>query len=207
MRVDLAALLRQIGAALDQFGIRYAVGGSVASSFHGVPRATNGLDLVAEILPEQAGALAAALSPDFYADQSRMRDSLLNGRAFSIIHLETTYKVDFLPVSRGSYDEQQLARRMVVQSEWLGEPLTVSVVSAEDTILGKLAWFKKGGCESSRLWNDVLGVVRMQEGRLDLPYLLEWAPRLGVAEWLERALREGTTPLAAGPRPPETPSS
>jgi hypothetical protein len=206
MTVSLAALLRQIGAVLDKLGIPYAVGGSVASSYHGIPRATNDVDLVAEIRPAQAGALAAGLSPDFYADEDLIRDALLSGRAFNIIHFKTTYKFDFFPVSRDPHDVQQMARRVVVHSDLLGEDVSFPVASAEDTILAKLAWFKKGGYESARQWNDVLGVVRIQEGRLDLPYLREWAPRLGVEEWLERALREGTTPLAAGPNRPETPS-
>ena len=33
---------------LDQLGIHYAVGGSFASSFHGIARATQDLDLVVE---------------------------------------------------------------------------------------------------------------------------------------------------------------
>lgn len=207
MTVSLAALLKQIGTVLDKLEIPYAVGGSVASSYHGIPRATNDVDLLAEIRPAQAAALAAALSPDYYADEELIRDALLTGRAFNIIHLNTTYKFDFFPVSRDSYGVRQLARRVVVHSELLGEAVTFPVATAEDTILAKLAWFKKGGCVSARQWNDVLGVVRIQEGRLDLLYLREWAPRLGVSEWLERALREGTTPLAAGPNRPETPSS
>lgn len=39
-----AALL--LFAALDELGIQYAVGGSFASSFHGIARATQDLDLV-----------------------------------------------------------------------------------------------------------------------------------------------------------------
>jgi hypothetical protein len=207
MTPSLAALLRQIGEVLDRLGIRYAAGGSVASSYHGIARATNDVDLVAEIRPAQARALAEALGRDFYADEDMIRDALLAGRPFNVIHLKTTYKFDFFPASGDARGALQLERRVVVEADLAGGPVSLPVTSAEDTILAKLAWFKKGGCTSARQWNDVLGVVRIQEGRLDLAYLREWAPRLGVADWLERALVEGATPLAADPRRPETPWS
>ena len=40
-------------SALDELGIRYYAGGSVASSVHGVPRYTGDVDLVADLAPEQ----------------------------------------------------------------------------------------------------------------------------------------------------------
>ncbi len=41
----------------------------------------------------------------------------------------------------------------------------------------------------------VVGVLRVQAGRLDLAYLREWAPKLGVSDLFEEALGEasGTT--------------
>jgi len=205
MTATPAAPLRQIMAALDRCGIPYAVGGSVASSYHGSPRATNDVDLLAEILPAQAQRFAQELGPDFYADPDMIRDALFNTRSFNVIHLKTTYKFDFFPVSGDPFARQQLARRVAVHSDLLGEPLDFPIASAEDIILAKLAWFKKGGCVSARQWNDVLGVVRIQGDRLDRAYLGEWAARLGVLELLDDALRQGSSPLSGGPRRPETP--
>jgi hypothetical protein len=36
----------------------------------------------------------------------------------------------------------------------------------------------------------VLGVLKVQRGRLDLAYLERWAHALGLADLVERALRE-----------------
>jgi hypothetical protein len=51
-----------------------------------------------------------------------------------------------------------------------------------------LVWFRKGGEVSDRQWHDVLGVIRVQAGRLDFAYLREWAAQLGVADLLAKAL-------------------
>jgi hypothetical protein len=62
--------------ALDELGIRYYAGGSVASSIHGIARYTQDVDLVADLQPEQTHGLAARLSSAFYADEGQMRDAL-----------------------------------------------------------------------------------------------------------------------------------
>jgi hypothetical protein len=44
--------------------------------------------------------------------------------------------------------------------------------------------------KSERQWRDVLGVMKIQQGALDVDYLREWAEHLGVSDLLERALEE-----------------
>jgi hypothetical protein len=53
---------------LEELGIPYLIGGSVASIIHGEPRLTNDIDLVADIREEQVPQLVAALEGDFYVD-------------------------------------------------------------------------------------------------------------------------------------------
>src|ERR1035437_2372479 len=55
--------LNELTSALMALGIRFVVGGSLASSAHGVVRATFDGDLVALIFPPQAELLANALGP------------------------------------------------------------------------------------------------------------------------------------------------
>jgi len=40
---------RQIAETFEALGIKYLVGGSLASSLHGIPRATQDVDIVADI--------------------------------------------------------------------------------------------------------------------------------------------------------------
>ncbi|HEV7128082.1 MAG TPA: hypothetical protein VGN32_11645 [Ktedonobacterales bacterium] len=60
--------------------------------------------------------------------------------------------------------------------------------SPEDMILAKLEWWQLGGGTSARQWNDVVEIMRRQQATLDLPYLRQSAPLLGVTTDLERAL-------------------
>jgi hypothetical protein len=60
------------------------------------------------------------------------------------------------------------------------------VISAEDTILVKLSWYRDGGESSERQRNDVLNIVQVQGQRLDWGYLREWSRELGVSDLLDR---------------------
>jgi hypothetical protein len=60
---------------LDRFEIAYQIGGSVASSAHGIPRTTLDVDLVVDMAPELIADFASELDPDFYADAELIRQS------------------------------------------------------------------------------------------------------------------------------------
>ena len=67
------------------------------------------------------------------------------------------------------------------------DPLRV-VISLVDIILEKLDWYRKGGRVSDRQWQDILGVIKVQGPRLDLPYLNLRAEERGLHQLLLRAL-------------------
>jgi hypothetical protein len=58
---------------LDRLEVPYYVGGSVASSAHGVPRTTLNVDLVVDLKAEQIEAFAAELEQEFYVDAAMER--------------------------------------------------------------------------------------------------------------------------------------
>ncbi len=57
-----------VTSTLDEIGIPYLIGGSLASITHGVIRNTMDADLVANIQPDQISRFANALKEDFYVD-------------------------------------------------------------------------------------------------------------------------------------------
>ena len=63
-------------------------------------------------------------------------------------------------------------------------------MSAEDIVLAKLEWFRRGGEVSERQWGDVLGVLRASRSSLDRRYMDDGARELGVPDLLARAVAE-----------------
>jgi hypothetical protein len=176
---------------LERLGIPYAVGGSLASSLHGVMRSTLDVDIVADVQPEHIQPMVEAFSKEFYADDEMMRDAIEHQSSFNLIHYETAFKVDIFIRKSRAFDQMQLnrRRRSVIASD---PEESVYVTSPEDTILAKLEWYRMGGEVSDRQWRDILGVLKTRAGELDLEYLRKWASELHVSDLLERALKESS---------------
>jgi hypothetical protein len=182
------AVTLDVVAVLDELGIPYLVGGSLASSVHGVPRSTNDLDLVVELPGRLVDELVARLRERFYIDRDMIVDALKRRASFNIVHLATMFKVDLFTSDRSELVQEEMRRRELVE---LGEPpKRVWVCSAEDIVIQKLDWFRKGDRVSERQWNDLIGVLKVQRERLDLAYIRRWASTLGLSALTEEAIAE-----------------
>jgi hypothetical protein len=96
--------------------------------------------------------------------------------SFNIIHRESMFKVDvFIPRER-DFVCKQFARphRETLSTE---PEIQAVVATAEDTLLAKLEGYRPGGEVSERQWRDVLGLLLVQAGALDLEYLRNTAKR------------------------------
>lgn len=177
--------------SLDRLEIPYLVAGSVASSFYGLRRYTQDVDLVVAIVLDTADDFAAELGTrQFYADIDMMRRMIRLGRAFNVIHMPTAYKFDIFPLQDDAFSRSQFARRKFAVIEFENQSIECAVASPEDLVLSKLRWYRLGGETSEQQWNDLRGVVQVSGPRLDLDYLNEWAPRLNVADLLLALLGE-----------------
>ena len=184
--------LGRVVTLLDLRGISYCVGGSLASSYYGVSRTTADADIIVDLQPGHLDALAAALDPEFYASRDAMREALRERRSFNAIHLETLFKVDFFVLGDGPFDREEFRRRVPKQLAELPD-VPVTLMTAEDTVLRKLRWFRSGGDVSDHRWRDVLGVLVTSGSMLDLAYMERWAASLGVSDLLSRARAEAST--------------
>ncbi len=174
--------------ALERLGLRYLVGGSMASSVHGVPRATQDIDLLVELPGRSVDGLVSALEGAFYVDRDMILDAVRRAASFNVVHLRTMYKVDVFVADRSELVQGELERRQVVE---VGDPpQPIFVASPEDIVLQKLFWYRAGVEVSDRQWRDLLGVMEVQGPRLDLAFLREWADRIGVTALLTRAFEE-----------------
>lgn len=181
---DLFAALAPVATVLDRLGIPYYVGGSVASSRHGIARATMDVDLIAEFTDSHVAEFVRALEAEYYVDDPMIRSSIRERSCFNLIHQQTMYKIDVFLPKRRAHDARAMSRRRTVD---LLPDLSLPVATAEDIILAKLEWFRLGDEVSERQWHDVLGMLRLQGESLDAGYLRESAGELGVEDLLDRA--------------------
>lgn len=115
----------RVADTFDLLRIPYAIGGSLASVLHGIPRTTVDAHLVADLQPEQISPFVRALRDEFYVDPLAVLDAIQHRSSFN------------------------LSSREVL----LDEPeRTAWVTSAEDIILAKLEWFRMGGEVSETCW-------------------------------------------------------
>lgn len=189
MQGDAIRLMLKVTDTLEKLRVKYAVGGSMASSVHGIMRATMAIDIVADLRQEQVAELVASLSDEFYVDEEIIREAIEHRSSFNLIHLQTAYKVDIFILKERPFDQVQLERR-VLSCVSEDPRQRIYVTSPEDIILAKLDWYRMGGELSDRQWRDVIGVVKTKSGQLDLEYLRKQAKMLKIDDLLEQVLSE-----------------
>lgn len=180
--------LARIVRELERAGIAHMLAGSFASTYHGDPRTTADIDLVID--PDRAALerfLAQADPNTLYVSREAALEAWRLRGQFNVVLLDSGWKVDLILKKQRTFSEQEFARRQRAQIAGV----RVFVATAEDTIIAKLEWAKAG--QSERQIRDVVGVLQMRAGNLDLAYIERWVHELGLAESWERAKREAKT--------------
>lgn len=191
--MTLVRILRLLVESMEELGIGYMLTGSLASSFHGDPRATQDIDLVIDGERRALDALGARLRESgFYADAEAIKHASEVRGVFNAIDPSSGWKVDFIllkdrPFSRSEFDGR-------VSAEVAG--LSLSLVRPDDMVVAKLEWAKLG--ESDRQLRDVLGILMVQGPALDRVRIERWVEELALEpQWarvleMERAEKEST---------------
>jgi hypothetical protein len=193
--IDLLAVLEPILCVLASAGISYYLGGSLASSLHGMPQLAQDIDLVVHPRSRSGSSkklwnemCVAAHLERYVIDEEAMQQS----EAMSLLHLDSLMKVDVIVPQREAFD---LAMAQRIEMYLFDEQhAAFPVASAAEMILWKLARYhtdkttRQDGMEDDAGWNDILGMLKVQGPHLDLSLLEQWAKQLEIGEVLERAL-------------------
>jgi hypothetical protein len=178
-----------VRAALEGSGVRYAIGGSWASTAFGEPRFTHDVDILADFTPENLDRFLGSLPETFFADPEEARKAIRLGRPFNVIYMPTAFKFDFFPARAFPLGIDELDRAVLLAGSGLSEA-PAPFVTPEDILLAKLHWFKAGAEVSEVQWRDIQGIVRSGGAALDRKYLEQSAAKLGILALLEKALSE-----------------
>lgn len=84
-------VVRKVADILERLGVPYLVGGSLASSLHGIPRSTQDADLVVALQEQHVRPLVEALSGVLKVQRGRLDQEYLRAGA---LHLEVTELLD-----------------------------------------------------------------------------------------------------------------
>ena len=192
---DLMAALSPVLALLEALDVEYAIGGSVASSAYGFPRATMDVDLVAVIDHRLSDRFEQELGDEYYVSGDMIRDAIRARSSFNLIHRPTMMKIDIFIAEDTEFARSVQKRRRRTLLTSAPAELEAWVLSPEDLILRKLEWARRGETVSEVQRGDVVGVIRVQTS-LDIEYLRRWATVLKVGDLLEEVLTEAESPPA-----------
>ena len=175
--MSVGDLLRRLLDELDAAAIPHMVTGSFASTYHGVPRSTQDLDIVVDPTPGNLDRLLAKLAPDdYYVDADVARDALRRRSQFNVIDLATGWKVDLIVRKARAFSVEEFRRRE--PAELFGAK--VFVATAEDMIIAKLEWAKLS--DSDRQLRDAAGIVSVRGPALDRGYIESWVDSLDLVD-------------------------
>jgi hypothetical protein len=187
---DILTALIPVVETFEELGVPYYIGGSVASSAYGLPRATVDVDLVTDLRPVHIQPFIEHLQAEYYVDEKRVRDAVQRRVSFNLIHFNTLLKVDVFISKARPYDQEVFRRVLPSKLEEAEDARDFYLASPEDVILAKLEWYRAGGEVSEHQWKDLLGVLKVKGTNLDIDYLKQWSAQLGLSDLLKRALAE-----------------
>ena len=188
MILDPFQVALSVADVLERCGVPYVVGGSLASSVSGEPRSTLDIDLVVALTEADVEPFLTGLGQGFHADDHALRRAVRQRSSVNLFHRTTSTKVDLFIAGGSPLDQQAMQRRVRLQVA--SDPdRFLYVYTPEDILLQKLRWYRLGGEVSDRQWRDILGIVLVQENRLDEEYLRDGARLLDVPDLLDRALQ------------------
>ncbi len=151
--------------------------GSFASAYYGVPRSTQDIDFVISGTAPQLRKFVESLPPmQYYADKEAAAEAHQAESMFNVIDLQSGWKIDMIIRKSRAFSQEEFRRRRSVNMQ--GTDLFVAC--AEDVILAKLEWAKRG--QSQRHIEDAAGIVKLQGDSLDRTYLERWVHELNLVE-------------------------
>lgn len=192
--IDLLTVMLPARCALEDLHVPYYLGGSIASSLHGLQQLAQDIDLIVDLDEQTLPSLCSALGQHYLLDEDEAQEAVREHRPVPLIHLDSLMKVDVIYPKQEAFT---LSMRPHIRGYTLDKhsPL-ISLASATEMLLFKVQRYRRDeqartdGMQDDAEWNDILGMLKVQGPDLDLPLLEEWAGSLGITDTWQRALMD-----------------
>jgi hypothetical protein len=192
--VDLATIIFEVAQVLDELHVEWHLGGSIASSIHGMQQLAQDVDFVVHLDPQQLPMLLSHLKERELLSKDLLQEAVSQPSSFSLIHLASLIKVDIVLPSLEPFDTamKQLVAPVILDDRYPAYP----VASASEMILFKLyryyqdAHSRKDGMINDAEWNDVLGMLKVQGTNLDLSLLERCSKALNIMDVWQSVLTD-----------------
>lgn len=178
--MTLASFLQRVISILEEVKIPYMLTGSLAAAYYAVPRATQDIDLVVEVLPANLPDLTELLSSEgYYVSLAAAREALAHEGQFNGIDPDSGWKVDFIIRKNRPFSISEFERR--TRASALG--FEFYLTTREDLVVAKLEWAKKG--KSELQLRDVRAILSTAGPEFEWDYVDRWVGELALGDHWE----------------------
>ncbi len=183
---DQSAFVSRLVALLEQLGIHYAIGGSVAAMVYSEHRLTVDVDIAVIAEAEELARLVDAVNAwQIYIAplEAILEEDIPHGLPFNIYDGAAGTKADVFVVRPTGLSGSAMNRRRRVKDKQ--SSLEAWFLAPEDVILYKLDYFRQSEGISQKHPKDIAKMLAVVGDQLDLAYIEKWAAEIGVADlWL-----------------------
>jgi hypothetical protein len=182
--MSVTDVLSRVVSKLELAEIPYMIAGSFVSTFYGVPRSTQDIDIVVDPNRSTLDTLLKSMPEDeYYVDADVAHDALRRRSQFNVLDMATGWKIDLILRKARPFSVEELSRR--APGVLFG--VEVFMATPEDSIISKLEWAKLS--DSDRQLRDVEGMIGVRATTLDLAYIERWVNSLELIEQWQRVTR------------------
>jgi hypothetical protein len=190
--IDLLNVMLPALQLFQERNIFCYLGGSIASSLHGMQQMVQDIDLVINLDDQDLSSLLSPLKQAYVFDEEAFQEAVHRQMVCPLIHLDTLMKVDLVMAKQTALESA--LQRCVIASLLDERYPSFRVASAVEMILIKLLCYtqdlhtKADGMRDDAEWNDLVGMLKVQGPNLERDFLEDWARRLKITETLRQAL-------------------
>lgn len=178
---SIMGVFQDVLSRLEEAKISYMVVGSLSSIVYGEPRMTKDMDIVIDVLAQDASKFEFYFPfSGFYCPPADiLKDEIIHRGQFNLVHHESGLKIDVIVRKQSPHAVEEFKRRKKI-SLWKG--FEAYIASPEDIVIKKLDYYREGGSEKHL--TDIRGILASTQ--LDRQYLEEWLLKLGLSEYWKK---------------------